>query len=167
MEQRRADVEIEGIAELVFFGRLIRFDTSRKMRGLVSAEAASSQGTEQMPQQSKSQEVDGFVGQLELRGTRCHVLHALGVLVKRGWRLLICSHPTFFDHLPNQLIDELVEFFGFTFRSVFKPLIEQALRNATHPDQLLDNRLPQGFERVWITDIAKAVLETALKEELG
>ena len=59
--------QLEHIAELVFFRRLVGFDTRSKMGGLVSAEAASAQGTEQMPQQSKSQEVDGFVGQLELR----------------------------------------------------------------------------------------------------
>src|SRR5213594_3316241 len=137
------------------------------MSGLVSAEAASSQGTEQMPQQSKSQEVDGFVGQLELRGTRWRILHTLRVLVERGRRLLIGSHPPFFDHLPNQLIDELVEFFGFTFSSVFKPLIEQAPGNATHLNQFLDNRLLQGIKRVWISYIAKAVLKAALKQELG
>ena len=80
---------------------------------------------------------------------------------------MICSHPSFFDHFPDQLIDELVEFLGVAFTPVFEPLVKQALRNAAHLDQLLDDRLTQGINSVWIAHIAKAVLKTALKEELG
>src|SRR5437773_327811 len=88
------------------------------MRGLVTAKAASAERAKQMPQQPKSQEVDRFVGKLEFRGTGLNVFHTLRILIECGGRLLICSHPTFLDHPSNQLIDELIEFFGVPFTSV-------------------------------------------------
>ena len=81
--------------------------------------------------------------------------------------LLLGLHPAFFDHALDQLVDELVEFLGFAFAPVLEPLIEQALGNTSHLDELFENGLTQRVESVRVAHVLKAVAEAALQEELG
>src|SRR5437867_8888006 len=46
MQQSRADVEIQCVAEFIFLSRLIRFDAGGKMRGLVPPKAAPAERAE-------------------------------------------------------------------------------------------------------------------------
>src|SRR6185369_17096888 len=48
-----------------------------------------------------------------------------------------------------------------------QPLLKHVVGDAAHVDELLEDGLAKGVHVVRIGDVAKAVLESALKEELG
>ena len=75
-------------------------------------------------------------------------------------------NPSFFDHAPDQLIDQLIQFFRIPLRSIVQPLLIQLFGNPAHFDQLFDDRLLADASRsCGLLDIRIAVLETALEKE--
>ena len=119
-----------------------------------------------MPQQAKAEEIDGFVRQFETGGTGRHVVCALRIFVKGRRGRVLSLDPSFFHETADDLVDELVELLRIALAAIVQPLLQQALGNLPHLHEFFDDRLPQRFEVVRITDIAKTVLEAALKKEL-
>src|SRR5215468_7642042 len=138
------------------------------MHRFVAAEAASAQRAEQMPQKTKSEEIDRFVRQLKPGGTRLQIFGTFAALIERRRPrfVFLCLNPPFFNQPADQLLNEVIEFLRFAFAAICHPLLEQALRNPAHFNELLDDGLPQGIKIVWIADIAESILKPALKKEL-
>ena len=66
-EQRGVDVQVQRIAKLVAFGRPVRFNAGRKLACVVPAKAGLAERPQQVLQRLVTQEVEGLVGDLELR----------------------------------------------------------------------------------------------------
>src|SRR5579883_1746840 len=122
VEQRRTDIEVQCISELVFLRGLVCLHTGSKVDRLMPAEAAPTQSTQEMTEESKPEEVDRFIGQFESCAARWNLFSSFAGLVdrRRPW-LLLGLNPALFDHPAHQLLDQFVELFRFTFTSIGQP----------------------------------------------
>ena len=158
MQESRTDIEIQSVTELIFLRRLIGFNARCEMDRLVTSKAAAAERSQKMTQQPEAEKVDGFVRQFESRTARRRFLLPCPPSFKAdGSGLLLRLNPSFFDHAPDQLVDQIVQFLGVAFRTVRHPLLQEAFGNASHFDQLLEDCLPERIEIMRVAHFAKAV----------
>src|SRR4051812_21084619 len=137
------------------------------MDRLVTSETAAAKRSQKMTQQPETEKVDRLVGKFEARTTGRRFLGTLPFFAQgRGLALLLRLNPSFFDHAADQLVDEIVQFLGVAFRTIRHPLLQQALRDASHFNQLLEDGLTERIEIMRVAHLAKPVLESALEKEL-
>ncbi len=95
-----ADIEIEGIAELVLARGTGGFDAGGHVASVVAAEAGFAEGAEEVFQSFEAEKVEGFVGDLELH----FALRALAVAALLGFS---GGDVARIDELLDEGIDEL------------------------------------------------------------
>src|SRR6185503_19889014 len=67
-EERAADVEVQGVAKLVWLGGTRGLDSRGEVARIVAAERGLAQAAQEVAQRLVAEEVDALLGQLELDG---------------------------------------------------------------------------------------------------
>jgi hypothetical protein len=164
----RRRVEIHRVAELVLLWRAARFDTGGQVTRVVTAGAAVPERPEQIAQRLVAQEIQRFVGDLELDPLA--VLAVAGALGAALPLLLeirrLCDVPGFLhtlDDLLNQLLELLPHLLLVAVRRIAEQLLEQIGRKDAAAEQRFENRVVQRLQGavVVVGGIAPRVAEAA------
>ncbi len=165
-EQRLADVQVQRVAEFVGLRGAAGFDAGCQIARIVRAEARFPERAEQILERLESEEVDGFVRDLNI-----HL--AIGVARAAGTAFvglrLIGVDVAVIHQLLDQAIHQVVHLLG---RHVFECLLDALGLLGIERVALLEGplqRVLQILERV-LVPLAEAhvlVLEAAFEEEIG
>ena len=141
LQQRAADVQVQGVSEFIVPGGSAGFDSRGHFPGVVPSELASAQGAQQVLQGPVPQEVEALVGELEAN------LAGLAALVARPRAWTATLGPTVlgigevslfreaFDQLVNQLGQPGFQVLAGTLHQLFQHflgqhvLVEQGLQD--------------------------------------
>ncbi len=167
VRQRRGDVEIHGVAELVGLGRAAGLDAGSGVARVVAAEAGFAQRAQQIAQRSEAEEVQPLVGDFEAR-LRLRVANlAAGGRAARGIVRLVNADVIFLLHALDKLVDQLVHLLRRHALDLLAHLLIQHV--AVH--QRLGDGLAQVFQRllgvVQVVEVGELVLEAALQQVVG
>ena len=173
VEQRRADVEIQRVAEFVGARDAAGFDAGRQIARVVAPEAALAERTHQILQRLEAEKIDGLVGDLKARFV--FAVAALADLPARRfvrWRrhLRLAGDVALFHQPVDQLVDQFfhlgVHLLGSAVQQIFQFLVGKQI---AFFERALD-RLAQRFHRLLRIHLGDAVelrFKAALQEKIG
>ena len=160
-EERPADVEVHGVAELVGLGRPRGLDAGGEVAGVVAAEGRPAEGPQQVAQGLVPEEVRALLGELELhRRPRGPHPAAAGRGVVEG-AVLGHLQVALADHPLDDLVQELLEGVA---------VVEQPLDVLVGQEAAAHEGVEDGVvQRLQLVLVELAVLgpEAALQEEVG
>jgi hypothetical protein len=179
--QRLIHIDVEHVAVFIRLAPPVRFDAGCEVRRIVRPEARLAERAEDVAKALVAEEVDAFVGEVELHRLRGFARQPTrsgdGLMSGRHLRRRVDIQVAFSRELLDEIVEQLAEFFLRLLRAIPAQRLQQLRRELTALDQRIEDRLTQRLERavglaVEVVEIRIEVLpaagrETRLQQKIG
>ena len=169
-EQRRVDVQVQRVAELVRAGGAVRFDAGRLLARIVAAETGFSERGKQILEGLEAQEIERLVSELELDLALPGLVGLRGPALRQFFstlRRLVYRDIAFLREPLEQLVDQFSERRVLVVFGAAQQLIEQLFGNQALLAKGLEEFLMEflhGLGPVHFVEAVSVLVEAALEE---